>query len=259
MKIITFSDLHFEFGAPFRLPPESSANVLVLAGDLITFNDEAPLEELLKAWQKPVIYVTGNHEYYVNRPLHDEDRHFKKWLARNHPNVTFLQNTSTTIEGVHFFGGTMWTDFAGENLKAMETARRGINDYRLIHKSEFESITPQDTIGLHKDFVTELVAWFEKDLPGPRVVVSHHAPVLNPETQHINSPLMPAFNSLDMVPMIEKYRPALWIYGHTHECDDQIIGDTRIISNQRGYPLKSGGFEGRGFDENGLPVEIRTA
>ncbi len=46
---------------------------------------------------------------------------------------------------------------------------------------------------------------------------------------------MPAFNSLDMSEVIKKYQPRLWVYGHTHECDDQLIGNTRIISNQLGY------------------------
>jgi hypothetical protein len=31
-------------------------------------------------------------------------------------------------------------------------------------------------------------------------------------------PLTPAFNSLDMVVVIETHQPALWVYGHTHEC-----------------------------------------
>ncbi|MEQ1704624.1 MAG: hypothetical protein ABL867_01465 [Rickettsiales bacterium] len=59
-----------------------------------------------------------------------------------------------------------------------------------------------------------------------------------------------------MVPIIEKYQPALWVYGHTHECDDQMVGRTRIISNQRGYPDRTGGFECAGFDKAGLMVEI---
>jgi hypothetical protein len=67
---------------------------------------------------------------------------------------------------------------------------------------------------------------------------------------------MPAFNSLDMVKLIEKYQPALWVYGHTHECDDQTIGQTRIISNQLGYPDPYGGFECKDFDRAGLPIEL---
>jgi hypothetical protein len=31
-------------------------------------------------------------------------------------------------------------------------------------------------------------------------------------------------------------RPAeLWIYGHTHESDDITIGETRVVSNAKGY------------------------
>lgn len=31
-------------------------------------------------------------------------------------------------------------------------------------------------------------------------------------------------------------RPAdLWIYGHTHESEDVVIGHTRIVSNAKGY------------------------
>ena len=48
-----------------------------------------------------------------------------------------------------------------------------------------------------------------------------------------------AFNSLDMTDIIKKHQPDLWVYGHTHECDDQTIGKTRIISNQLGYPDKA--------------------
>jgi hypothetical protein len=46
------------------------------------------------------------------------------------------------------------------------------------------------------------------------------------------------------------------VYGHTHECDDQTIGRTRIISNQLGYPGNLGGFECKDFDGAGLPVEL---
>ena len=35
-----------------------------------------------------------------------------------------------------------------------------------------------------------------------------------------------------------------------------MIGTTRIISNQIGYPSTLGGFECKDFDESGLPVEV---
>ncbi len=102
-----------------------------------------------------------------------------------------------------------------------------------------------------------MLNWFGKNLSGPRVVISHNAPVINPNSKYKGGPLTPAFNSLDMVEIIETHQPALWVYGHTHECDDQTIGQTRIISNQLGYPGNFGGFECKDFDEAGLPVEIQ--
>lgn len=256
MKIITYSDLHLEFGTDFMLPADSDADLMILAGDIITFKDYRPLTQFLKDWTKPVLYVTGNHEYYTRQPMGEEDAKFKIWLGANHPNVTLLQDEAISIGDVHFFGGTMWTDFHQADPLAMLTARQQMNDYRHIMTSDGELLKPADTVPLHEAYMEKLLAWFEQDLSGPRVVISHHAPVMNPNTQYGNSPLMPAFNSLDMLPIIEKYQPTLWVYGHTHECDDQAIGKTRIISNQLGYPQPGGGFECRGFDRKGLMVEI---
>jgi predicted phosphodiesterase len=256
MKIITYSDLHLEFGTDFMPLSDSCADLMILAGDIIVFNNYRPLSRFLQGWNKPILYVAGNHEYYSNTPMVRENALFKTWLANHHPNVTFLQDEAITIDGVHFFGGTMWTNFDGANSVAMGRAQRGMNDYRHISIGEEKSLHTADTIIFHDNYVQRLVEWFEQDLSGARVVISHHAPVVNPNTQHGNSELMPAFNSLDMLPIIEKYQPRLWVYGHTHECDDQMIGNTRIISNQRGYPRHFDACECEGFDESGLVVEM---
>lgn len=256
MKIISYSDMHLEFGRNFQPPADVDADLMILAGDMITFRNFEPLGWMLKDWRKPVLFVAGNHEYYTQRPMDAGESAFKAWLAERHPNVTFLQDESITIDGVHFFGGMMWTDFNGADHKAMMEAANGINDYRQIMLPNGQLLKPIDTVAHHTSFVTSLERWFAEDLAGKRVVISHHAPVVNPNTQYGNSPLMPAFNSLDMVPIIEKYQPALWVYGHTHECDDQMVGRTRIISNQRGYPDRAGGFECAGFDKAGLMVEV---
>jgi predicted phosphodiesterase len=54
MKIITYSDLHLEFGSGWMLPPEANGDVMILAGDIITLRDYDPLDELLQKWKKPV-------------------------------------------------------------------------------------------------------------------------------------------------------------------------------------------------------------
>src|ERR1700683_3403258 len=72
MKIITYSDLHLEFGSGWALPPEADGDVMILAGDVITLKDYHPLDRLLQSWKKPVLYVTGNHEYYTKTPMNKE-------------------------------------------------------------------------------------------------------------------------------------------------------------------------------------------
>lgn len=42
-----------------------------------------------------------------------------KWIGRKLPNVYYLKNNAIEIDGVHFFGVTMWTDFDGGNYQAM--------------------------------------------------------------------------------------------------------------------------------------------
>ncbi len=253
MKIITYSDLHLEFGADFLPPSSSDADLMVLAGDIIVFSDTKPLERILSHWKKPVLYVAGNHEFYTRTPMRKEAERFKNWLVK-YPQVIFLQDEAVSMNDVHFFGGTMWTDFCGGNAIHMMNARHQMNDFYLIMESENIRLTPDYTLELHTAYADKLIAWFEEDLSGPRVVISHHAPVINPRTRYGKSPLRHAFNSLDMIPLIEAFQPALWIYGHTHECDDQWVGNTRILSNQMGYPNEKVGFSGVRFDPEGKPL-----
>jgi len=81
MKIITYSDLHLEFGRNFQHPAENDADVMILAGDIITFRNFEPLGWMLKDWPRPVLFVAGNHEYYTQRPMDAGESAFKAWLA----------------------------------------------------------------------------------------------------------------------------------------------------------------------------------
>jgi Calcineurin-like phosphoesterase len=131
MRIITYSDLHLEFGSGWMLPPDANGDVMILAGDIITLRDCDPLDQLLQKWKKPVLYATGNHEYYTQRPMNEEDERFRAWLKAKHPHVKLLLDEEVSIGGVNFFGGTMWTDFNGGDERAMETAQDQMNDFRL--------------------------------------------------------------------------------------------------------------------------------
>jgi predicted phosphodiesterase len=256
MKIIIYSDLHLEFDHLWRLPADIEGDLLVLAGDIINFGDFNPLRTLLRDWKKPVLFVAGNHEYYTYRPMRNNEEEFRDWLAKKLPQVHFLRNEGAAINGVNFFGGTMWTDFKSGDAQSMRNARVAMYDYQYICGDE-GMFTPQASIAQHQLFIAALEQWFEKRSSGPAVVITHHAPVVNPMTKFPSSPLQPAFVSYEMNRYIEKYSPTLWIYGHTHECDSQRLGKTRIISNQLGYPAPYGGYENTGiFDNYGYQVEV---
>ena len=66
MKIAYASDLHLEFDDSLTLTGLSTADVLVLAGDVDTMPEyyTETLRKLRLAYAGPVIFVLGNHEYY---------------------------------------------------------------------------------------------------------------------------------------------------------------------------------------------------
>lgn len=257
MKIISYSDLHLEMNPGWSLP-KLDADLMILAGDIISFRNFNPMAILLQNWNKPVLFVAGNHEYYTNYPMSRHKQEFRAWLAEFLPHVHFLDDEAISMGGVHFFGGTMWTDFEGGNEWAMRYARENMNDFERIREEGI--FTPKYSIKLHKRFIAELTAWFQKDLVGPRVVITHHQPVTYPKSIYGKSALSPAFTATDISPLIETYQPCLWVYGHTHECAAWEIGKTRIISNQLGYSRGGGRYGSDGvFDKGGCAIEMTAS
>lgn len=86
---------------------------MILAGDIVTLRDYEPLDQILRKWKNPVLYVTGNHEYYTQWPMNEEDDGFNAWLEDRCPNVNLLLNEEVGIGGVNFFGGTLFSIWYG--------------------------------------------------------------------------------------------------------------------------------------------------
>ena len=255
MKIACYSDLHFEFGHEFRVPRDVDADVLVLAGDIISFRDVRALSGFLVGWEKPVVYVAGNHEYY-----HGEMRTgrmtFREWVRAQLPHVRFLDNESAVIDGVRFFGGTMWTDFGGSEEMSMNYAEWRMNDFRCIRDGG-ELFSAKRSVELHALFREALERWLVDVVGQPSVIVTHHVPVRNPDTIHADSQLRHAFVCTDMQELVLKYSPSAWVYGHSHECGRHSLGKTRFVLNQSGYYDKiTGGFECSSFDPGGAVFEV---
>lgn len=237
MRISYYSDLHTEF-APFEVP-ELDADVVVLAGDIGVKRGGWRFASRLGA-RVPVVYVAGNHEYYGTAVPYFTEK--LRAMAAACPAVRFLENDEVVIGGVRFLGCTLWTDFMvhGErrHQAAVGAAKLDMVDYKRIRRSPaFSRLDPRDTLALHR----QSVAWLRARLAQPTdadatVIVTHHAPSLRSiAPRYVDDALAPAYAS-DLEDLAAGSGAALWIHGHTHTCVDYRLGDTRVVSNQRGYP-----------------------
>jgi Icc-related predicted phosphoesterase len=236
MKILIFSDLHLEFGA-FE-PPETEADIVVLAGD--TYPGLKGLEWAKQAFSnKTVLYVLGNHEYYGHSVPHLLNKLRKKSFGSN---VHILENDKFEIEGFKFLGCTLWTDFKlfGDVYIARQEAQLWMNDYEKIRVSpKFRKLRAVDTQILH----SKSIRWLRSELddnPQKTIVITHHAPSRQSLLQRENSDLdlLNAAYASALDEFILKSEPLLWIHGHIHEPRDYKIGNTRIVSNPRGYAFE---------------------
>ena len=254
MRVAHYSDTHCEFQHNWVIPQNLDADIIALAGDITTFERIDRLSLMLQHWDGPVVYAVGNHEYYGGVPMSTGMRAFKIQMAKSLPNVHVLDNESVIINGISFFGGTMWTDLGTISERHTRIIERGLADFTRVRDDDGEYLTADTFIRLHGIFRAKLISWLD-ETSGPKIILTHHAPATDPSTRFLNSPLNPAFCCTDMTEIIRKYRPDFWIYGHTHEIGDWTIEQTRLVSNPLGY--RSGvKFEVDGFDPYGRTFEI---
>jgi predicted phosphodiesterase len=254
------SDLHIELTTrDWDLPARADRpayDVLVIAGDLMPRAERGVRWLLDRVDDHPIIFVLGNHEHFGG----DIDRTFEKArAAAAGTNVHVLQDDAVIIGGgCKFIGSTLWTDFNlfGAPHLAMAAANVGMNDYKRIRKDmHARRLRPVDTQRRHfasRAFIANEIA---RPFDGRRVVVTHHGPdrlacKIGEEADILSS----AYTS-DWSPL----PPAdAWIYGHTHESADRLSGNTRIVSNAKGYgplPPQMPVWDNPLFDV-GLVIEI---
>lgn len=253
MKLHILSDLHLSTG-PVE-PPETGADLVVLAGDLAR-----PREALAWAtrFEAPVLYVPGNHEFYggsLDGTVHE----LRRGAAGT--NVQILDNDEFVWRGVRFLGSTLWTDFrlddsAEARAHAISEAQRLVRDFSRIRTAEAADalFSPAESTARFDRNTAWLDARLRQPFAGSTVVITHHSP--SPRSIHprfAGSPLNAAFVS-DAEWLLGGTRAALWIHGHLHDSFDYLVRGTRVVCNPRGYCIK-GANENPRFDP-GLTLEI---
>lgn len=250
MKLQIVSDIHNEFSV-FNLP-ETNADIIILAGDI-----DVKLRAIPWAlnFNKPVIYVAGNHEFYG---MQIEEVKSKLHALSQNTNIHFLDDEEVIIDGVRFLGGTLWTDYKlfGNPEIASLNAQFGMSDFRVIRiGSQYRKFLPMDAFALHNKTVSFLTQKLKEPFEGKTVIVTHHAPSLQSvEECYLHDPFTPSYASNlehlmgDLV--------SLWIHGHMHHSNDYTINGTRVVSNPRGYQYpEQTCSENKGFNPK-LVIEL---
>lgn len=236
MKLRIYSDLHLEFASydPPALDP--SVDLVILAGDI--GKRSRSVKWANTTFGCPVVYVCGNHEFYDGHI--DRTRQKMKEAAAEH--VHILENETLILDGIRILGTTAWTDFSatGDQVAAANMAWQWMNDFNYIRVDEgYRRLRPDDLITRNRIAKAWLTEELAKSFQGKTIVVTHHSPspavVGSKHDGHLNA----AYTN-DWPCLIEK--ADLWVFGHTHESIDVELAGCRIVSNPRGYPKESTGF-----------------
>ena len=240
MNIRILSDLHLEH-ADFIVPPMVGDReaTLILAGDIapICILERPVIRDFFERASrqfKHVIYVPGNHEYYGDDIITADQKAITFFKENNMANIHYLNMGTVDIGNISIVGACLWTSFDDGDEKAMEAAKQ-INDYSNITMNGM-GLTPEFIWETHKNHLEYIIRVSqEKASDGQRVVVvGHHVPSKKATgIRHLALDNHGFCSDLDSA-IIESLAD-LWVFGHNHDSCKIKIGNTWLISNQRGY------------------------
>lgn len=272
VKIQLMSDLHLEAHPAYRPHPAPGAELLVLAGDIGSYQPGSRLEDgdfglarfsPLRGWPVPVLYVPGNHEY-DDRDFDATHEQLRAACARL--GITWLEREVFVAGDIRFVGTTLWADFDAlvlqpgapeptvqEQLKQRDKAFRAAN-YYLRKANALRHGQPMLAEGWREQSLV-CQAWLREALAQPfagtTVVVTHFAPSLrSADPRYGATPATAGFcNSLqDLLAQAQ-----WWLHGHLHCQHDYVEAGCRVVANTLGYASKG---EQEGFRED-LVLDIR--
>ncbi len=263
VNIQLLSDLHLESNPHFVPQHTPGADVLVLAGDIGSYQNSSSLTRLGIAdfglgrfanWPVPVIFVPGNHEYDA---LDFAEAHQRLQQTCARLGLVWLEREVAVLAGVRFVGCTLWTDFdaltsaravssevtLGQQLAAREKAFRAA-DFALKKNHTLVGGKPMLAEAVRELGLASQV-WLRHALAQPfngkTVVVTHFAPsLLSADPRFGTTPGTAGFcNALDdLFPLAN-----LWLHGHLHCPSDYKVASCRVVANPLGYARKNEQFK----------------
>jgi Icc-related predicted phosphoesterase len=265
MKIRQVSDLHLEF-SDIHIKNHDNCDVLILGGDICVV-DDLKSTPVATTWgdaqdsvsnrvtrgmryrdffqrvsfQFPhVIYVLGNHEHYNGKIDQSREILENTFGYLGIQNIHILENDTKEINGVHFVGGTLWTDMNKGDPLTMYHLERSMSDFSRIRvaKENFKKFLPYRAMMEHqktKQYIGHVIDNLPQD--SQVVVVTHHTPSFqSSHEKYVNETLMNGGYHSELSEFIlDRPKIKLWTHGHTHDCFDYMIGGCRVVCNPRGY------------------------
>jgi Icc-related predicted phosphoesterase len=254
MFISLVSDLHLDISGFQEMP---GGDVLILAGDICEakelgkeFHSTKSLDRKPGAFPcydffhyecakyKKVFYVLGNHEHYRGR--FDKTKEFIQSMMPD--NVTVLEDEVVEYEGVMFMGSTLWTNLNNGDSLTMYHIKQMMNDYRVIQfhdtvKNVYHKLPPEVTFKTHVHTMQYFREMLSIHRDKPFVVITHHAPSFMstpPRFKHEHT-MNGGYASDLSEDILDNENIRVWVHGHMHDPVDYKIGETRVLSNPRGY------------------------
>lgn len=240
MKINYMSDLHLieahrDDGMAFlekvkKSQEELKADVLIIAGDITNACHYHLTELYFKTFAdmyKDVVFVCGNHESYGSTPYASKD--YIKKAVKHISNFHWLNNSTKTIQGRKFAGGTLWFP---EYEDSAEWELRW-SDFRAIKLLSPWAYAEHERA---KKFL-------HKEVDNTTIVVTHHLPSFEVVGDKWKMSDTNRFFVGPMDDTIKEKKPELWFFGHTHENRDQKLHDTRFLCNPLGYGNENPHFD----------------
>lgn len=268
MKLQLLSDLHLESHPRFHADPVPGADLLVLAGDIGSYQEGSRLTDTdfglgrfspRKGWPTPVIYVPGNHEY--DNADFDETHERLRTLCHE-LDIAWLERETLVIDGIRFVGTTLWADFdalvaptdgLADALKKRGKAMRAADFY--LEKAATMRNGEIFLAAALREQALRCQEWLAQALvepfAGTTVAITHFAPSLaSADPRYGLTPGTAGFcNALDALLPHAK----LWLHGHLHCAIDYVKGGCRVVANPLGYRGKG---EQDGY-KPGLLIEVR--
>lgn len=264
MNIQLLSDLHLEAHPHFRPEPAPGAQLLVLAGDIGSYQAGGQLEEAdfglarfspRHGWPTPVLFVPGNHEYDAQD---FDEAHARLQDTCDRLGIRWLERESCVLEGVRFVGTTLWSDFDAladhegttdltRCLRLRDKAFRAANFY-LAKTGTTRQGAPWLAEGVREQALV-CQQWLQATLTtphdGPTVAITHFAPSLrSADPRYGLVPGTAGFcNALDVL----LPHAHLWLHGHLHAPSHYLAQgqhasgapwQCRVVANPLGYARK---------------------